>query len=89
MVKAGNCRQELQQGNTVALSVYRGTFSDNVCIVRDGTDGKGMTGLQYYDMMQRAACLQDEGTGAYCYLEAMSADRPDDAYLWSIPGGNT
>ena len=27
MVKPGNCRQELQQGNTVALSVYRGEFS--------------------------------------------------------------
>jgi hypothetical protein len=48
-----------------------------------------MTGFQYYDLMQEAACLVDRQTGTYCYLEAMADQRPDDAYLWMLPGGNT
>ena len=43
-------------------------------------------GLGNYDIMRDAAGLRDE-SGGYCYLEAITAKKPDDLYIWSLPAG--
>lgn len=44
-------------------------------------------GLGSYTVMRAAARLVNPDTGKYCYLDAVSASRPDDLYLWSLPAG--
>ena len=42
-------------------------------------------GIGNYKLVREAAALTDPNTGVYCYLEAISMNRPDDLYLWSLP----
>jgi hypothetical protein len=91
MVKQENCYDDLNEGNAVALQAYDGTST----LVSLSFSAEGLTvqtnlsGLIHYDMMQQAACLPDDRTGTYCYLEAMTASTPDDGYLWTLPSGNS
>ncbi|KAK4687324.1 hypothetical protein P7C73_g2788, partial [Tremellales sp. Uapishka_1] len=43
-------------------------------------------GLGNYQVVREASGLLNS-QGVYCYLEALSSARPDDLYLWGIPGG--
>ncbi|KAK8864500.1 hypothetical protein IAR55_001750 [Kwoniella newhampshirensis] len=46
-------------------------------------------GIGNYEVMRVAESLKDEtdGNGVYCYLQALKEERPDDLYLWQLPGG--
>ncbi|THH09891.1 hypothetical protein EW146_g8547 [Bondarzewia mesenterica] len=48
---------------------------------------QALTGLQTYTLLRQAACLADQSTSAYCYLEAATASQPSDLYFYSLPWG--
>lgn len=37
--------------------------------------------------MRKTACLADQSTGAYCYVEAVHSTEPADLYFYSLPYG--
>lgn len=60
--------------------------------LKAGTSKGGMAleaknGIGNYQLMRGAEALINPDSGAYCYLEAVTSDRPDDLYLWSVPAG--
>ncbi|KIR33918.1 hypothetical protein I352_04004 [Cryptococcus deuterogattii MMRL2647] len=44
-------------------------------------------GVGNYRVMREAESLVNEDTGVFCYIEAVASKRPDDLYLWGLPGG--
>jgi hypothetical protein len=46
-----------------------------------------LIGLQSYSLMRQVACLADQNTSAYCYIEAASSPNPSDLYFYSLPFG--
>lgn len=44
-------------------------------------------GISSYTVTRAAARLVNPDTGKFCYLDAVSASRPDDLYLWSLAAG--
>ncbi|WVO16119.1 hypothetical protein L204_103786 [Cryptococcus depauperatus] len=48
---------------------------------------KAKLGVGNYKVMKEAEALVNSDTGVYCYLEALASERPDDLYLWGLPGG--
>ena len=45
------------------------------------------TGLEAYNLLRDTACLADQGTNEYCYIEAVVNSNPADLYLYSLPLG--
>ena len=45
------------------------------------------TGLQTYDLYRTTACLPDQSTNAYCYVEAVHNTSPADLYYYFLPIG--
>jgi hypothetical protein len=43
--------------------------------------------LQTYDLYRNTACLPDQSTNAYCYIEAVHNTSPADLYFYSLPLG--
>ncbi|KAI0301637.1 hypothetical protein B0F90DRAFT_323726 [Multifurca ochricompacta] len=48
---------------------------------------QALAGLKSYSLMRDAACLADQDTSAYCYIEAASSSNPSDLYFYSLPFG--
>ncbi|WVQ80808.1 hypothetical protein IAT38_002915 [Cryptococcus sp. DSM 104549] len=48
---------------------------------------KAKLGVGNYAVMKEAEALVNATSGRYCYLEAIASERPDDMYLWGLPGG--
>ncbi|KAI0701392.1 hypothetical protein BC835DRAFT_1323951 [Cytidiella melzeri] len=46
-----------------------------------------LKGLQTYDLYRTTACLADQATNAYCYVEAVHSTSPADLYFYSLPLG--
>lgn len=46
-----------------------------------------LASLQSYSLMRQVACLADQNTSAYCYIEAASSPNPSDLYFYSLPFG--
>ncbi|KAI9509290.1 hypothetical protein F5148DRAFT_1148376 [Russula earlei] len=46
-----------------------------------------LASLQTYTLMRDVACLVDQNTSAYCYIEAASSKDPSDLYFYSLPFG--
>lgn len=44
-------------------------------------------GVGNYRVMREAESLVNKDTGVFCYIEAVASERPDDLYLWGLPGG--
>lgn len=44
-------------------------------------------GVGNYQVMREAESLINKDTGVFCYIEAVASERPDDLYLWGLPGG--
>ncbi|ODN94197.1 hypothetical protein L198_05048 [Cryptococcus wingfieldii CBS 7118] len=57
-------------------------ISSNLAVVK-----KTKLGVGNYKVMKEAEALVDTDTGSYCYLEAIASEKPDDLYLWGLPGG--
>ena len=51
------------------------------------TTGRHLVGLQSYTLMRQVACLPNQNTSAYCYVEAASSRNPSDLYFYSLPFG--
>lgn len=86
--KNANCGADIKSRKAVALEAFYGMSSALFVLWCSFTDAFSVAGLQNYDMLQTAACLQDTQTRAYCYVSAMStASSPDDGYLYSLSSG--
>jgi hypothetical protein len=48
---------------------------------------QSLAGLQSYTLMRQVACLPDQNTSTYCYVEATSNQNPSDLYFYSLPSG--
>ncbi|KAI9465757.1 hypothetical protein BJY52DRAFT_1164016, partial [Lactarius psammicola] len=48
---------------------------------------QALAGLQLYSLMREVACMADQSTSAYCYVEAASSSNPSDLYFYSLPYG--
>jgi hypothetical protein len=48
---------------------------------------QSLTSLQSYTLMRQVACLPNQNTSAYCYVEAASNRNPSDLYFYSLPYG--
>jgi len=48
---------------------------------------QALAGLQLYSLMREVACVADQNTSAYCYVEAASNSNPSDLYFYSLPYG--
>ncbi|KAI0261606.1 hypothetical protein BC834DRAFT_845469 [Gloeopeniophorella convolvens] len=48
---------------------------------------QALDGLKAYSLMRQAACLADQSTSAYCYIEAAADSDPSDLYFYSLPFG--
>ncbi|KAH9060619.1 hypothetical protein EDB87DRAFT_1674726 [Lactarius vividus] len=48
---------------------------------------QALAGLQLYSLMREVACITDQNTSAYCYVEAASSPNPSDLYFYSLPYG--
>ncbi|KAI0064371.1 hypothetical protein BV25DRAFT_1783216, partial [Artomyces pyxidatus] len=48
---------------------------------------QALQGLQMYSLMRQVACLPDQSTSAYCYVEAVANSNPSDLYFYSLPWG--
>lgn len=46
-----------------------------------------MTGLEAYTLLHNTACLPDQTTNTYCYIEAVNNSNPADLYFYSLPLG--
>jgi hypothetical protein len=46
-----------------------------------------LTGLRLYSLMRQVACLEDQKSSTYCYIEAASNSNPSDLYIYSLPYG--
>ncbi len=46
-----------------------------------------LTGLLSYTLLRNTACLPDQTTNAYCYVEAVHNSNPSDLYFYSLPLG--
>ncbi|KAA1472529.1 hypothetical protein DENSPDRAFT_757870, partial [Dentipellis sp. KUC8613] len=46
-------------------------------------------GLQAYSLLRQAACLPDQSTSTYCYIEAALNSNPSDLYFYSLPFGTS
>jgi hypothetical protein len=44
-----------------------------------------LTGLGLYSLMRQVACVEDQNTSTYCYIEAASNPDPSDLYIYSLP----
>ena len=45
------------------------------------------TSLLAYPVIRNAGCLEDQVSGAYCYVDAVHAASPSDLYLYQLPLG--
>ncbi|KAH9979744.1 hypothetical protein BJV74DRAFT_981875 [Russula compacta] len=48
---------------------------------------QALASLRTYSMMREVACLVDQNTSTYCYVEAASSSNPSDLYIYSLPFG--
>ncbi|KAI0319301.1 hypothetical protein OF83DRAFT_1038611, partial [Amylostereum chailletii] len=48
---------------------------------------QSLASLRVYDLLRQVACLPDENTNAYCYVEAAASTNPADLYVYSLPFG--
>lgn len=46
-----------------------------------------LQGLQAYSLMRDTACLVDQQTNSYCYVEAVRNTNPSDLYFYQLPLG--
>ncbi|WVQ72629.1 hypothetical protein IAR50_002188 [Cryptococcus sp. DSM 104548] len=82
---SGSVCESYMSGVMTALKSKSNCASDissNLAIVK-----KTKLGVGNYKVMKEAEALVNEETGAYCYLEAIASEKPDDLYLWGLPGG--
>ena len=47
----------------------------------------GLTGLQAYVSMRASACLVNQVSGAYCFVESVHSANPSDFFYYGIPLG--
>ncbi|KAI0044966.1 hypothetical protein FA95DRAFT_1544389 [Auriscalpium vulgare] len=53
----------------------------------NATVQQALQGLQAFGLMRQVACLADQSTSAYCYVEAAVDKNPSDLYFYSLPFG--
>jgi hypothetical protein len=47
------------------------------------------TGFKMYSQMREAACLVNNRTQSYCFVEAAADESPIDLYFWELPNGHS
>jgi len=84
----GTCNTRLSQDDCVStMSTLADTLRDqceqdlaaNIAIVQNA-----LAGFESYQMYRQAGCLIDESTNEYCYVKALAASSPADAYFYSL-----
>jgi hypothetical protein len=48
---------------------------------------QSLASLESYTLMRQVACLSNQNTSSYCYVEAASNQTPSDLYFYSLPFG--
>jgi len=48
---------------------------------------QALQGLQSFNLMRSAGCLQDQSTNAYCFVEAAHSTNPSDLFFYQLPLG--
>lgn len=49
---------------------------------------QALIGFQLYEPMRLAACLVNNSTNSYCFVEAVANPSPSDLYFYQLPYGN-
>lgn len=81
-VDADQCAANMGWFTTDLLDACSQEKSDNNQIVM-----QTLASLQSYSLMRQVACLADQNTSTYCYIEAAGSSNPSDLYFYSLPFG--
>jgi len=81
-VDADQCAANMGWFKTALLDACSQEKSDNSQLVM-----QTLASLQSYSLMRQVACLADQNTSTYCYVEAAGSSTPSDLYFYSLPFG--
>ena len=80
------CEEDLKDDNPVVSETLTGS---SILLVKISLVLTGMIviGLRAYELMRKTACLPDQTTNTYCYIEAVTNSNPADSYFYTLPLG--
>lgn len=81
------CESDLKAENAIVQHALTGTTARAIFCIAILTALRRPTGLQAYPLMRQVACLSDQTTDAYCYVEAVHNSNPSDLYFYNLPLG--
>ena len=83
------CSEEKSDNNLLVLQSLASTLQSIVFIglFRYSHRRCRLVGLESYTLMRQVACLANQNTATYCYVEAASNRNPSDLYFYSLPFG--
>jgi hypothetical protein len=79
------CSEEKSENNQLILQSLASTLLSIVSSFC--CDTHSHVGLETYKLMRQVACLSNQNTSAYCYIEAAGSQNPSDLYFYSLPFG--
>ncbi|TRM69043.1 hypothetical protein BD626DRAFT_392530 [Schizophyllum amplum] len=87
----GTCNTPLDANTCSANMAWFAGELESACAA-DLLDGNArvtetLTAIRAYDVMREAACLVDETTNAYCFVNAVSGTNSADQYAYNLPLG--
>ncbi|KDQ13325.1 hypothetical protein BOTBODRAFT_33650 [Botryobasidium botryosum FD-172 SS1] len=89
----GTCNTPIPEAQCVdIMDAYARQISQDSICGKDLGDKvpaavQALNGFKSYKVMRDAACLINQRTGAYCFIEAAAAKIPSDLYFYNLPVG--
>ncbi len=83
------CSEEKSENNQLIMQSLASTLQSIVLIglFLYSHRCRRLVGLESYALMRQVACLPNQNTSTYCYVEAASNQNPSDLYFYSLPFG--
>jgi hypothetical protein len=81
------CSEEKSENNQQIMQSFAGTLLLFDRLFRYSYRCRRFVGLEAYTLMRQVACLSNQNTSAYCYVEAANNRNPSDLYFYSLPFG--